>query len=59
MNIILLKELVKADKVMIDIRIIKIILDRRLDDIKTNEIEILEDNNKYQIFCNKFIGRIS
>ena len=49
----------KADKVMIDIRIIKIILDRRLDDIKTNEIEILEDNNKYQIFCNKFIGRIS
>lgn len=59
MNIILLKELMKADKVMIDIRIIKIILDRRLDDIKTNEIEILEDNNKYQIFCNKFIGRIS
>lgn len=59
MNIILLKELVKADKVMIDIKIIKIILDRRLDDIKTNEIEILEDNNKHQIFCNKFIGRIS
>lgn len=59
MNIILLKELVKADKVMIDIRIIKIILDRRLDDIKTSEIEILEDNNKHQIFCNKFIGRIS
>lgn len=59
MNIILLKELVKADKVMIDIKIIKIILDRRLEDIKTNEIEILEDNNKHQIFCNKFIGRIS
>lgn len=59
MNIILLKELVKADKVMIDIRIIKIILDRRLDDIKTSEIEILEDNNKHQILCNKFIGRIS